>query len=106
MLAFGEPNYKDLIQKTTLEAVTSNTITKNTKLISEIEQIKKIGFALDMEENEVGLICVAVPVFNRNNEFIAAISNSGPTARFNESKIQNYTDVLKETANKLKLIFN
>ena len=57
-------------------------------------------------ENEVGLICVAVPVFNRNNEFIAAISNSGPTARFNESKIQNYTDVLKETANQLKLIFN
>tara|TARA_B110000014_G_scaffold175943_1_gene125827 strand:- start:348 stop:1109 length:762 start_codon:yes stop_codon:yes gene_type:complete len=106
MLAFGEPNYRDLIQKTNLYAVTNNTITDNSKLIIEIEKIKKNGFALDMEENEVGLICVAVPVFNRNNEFIAAISNSGPTARFNESKIQNYTDVLKETANQLKLIFN
>jgi DNA-binding IclR family transcriptional regulator len=106
MLAFGAPNYKALIQNMSLDAITDNTITSKSKLISEIERIKKEGFALDMEENEVGLICVAVPVFNRNNEFIAAISNSGPTARFNESKIQNYTDVLKETANQLKLIFN
>ncbi len=105
MLAFGEPNYKETIQKIKLESITENTITKKSKLLLEIQKIQKNGFALDMEENEVGLICVAVPVFNSNNEFIAAISNSGPTARFNESKIQNYTDVLKQTANQLKLLF-
>jgi len=106
MLAFGEPNYKTVIKNLTLEAITNNTITNKTKLHLEIDRIKKEGFALDMEENEVGLICVAVPVFNSNGKFIAAISNSGPTARFNEAKIQNYTDVLKDTANQLKAIFN
>jgi DNA-binding IclR family transcriptional regulator len=106
MLAFGEPNYKKIIQRIQLESITKNTITKKETLLLEIEKIKNKGFALDMEETEVGLICVAVPVFNSNNEFIAAISNSGPTARFNKSKIKNYTDVLKQTANQLKLIFN
>jgi len=106
MLAYGEPNYKEVIQNLSLEAITGNTIINKAKLLLEIDNIKKEGFALDMEENEVGLICVAVPVFNRNGQFIAAISNSGPTARFNEAKIQNYTDVLKDTANQLKVIFN
>ncbi len=106
MLAFGEPKYESIIQNINLNPITNKTITNKAALILEIEKIKKNGFALDMEETELGLICVAVPVFNSNNKFIAAISNSGPTARFNKSKIKNYTDVLKQTANQLKLIFN
>lgn len=106
MLAFAEPNYKAIIQKSKLSQVTKHTITDTKKLTSEVEQIKEQGFALDLEENEIGLVCVAVPVFNKRSEFIAAISTSGPSARFNEEDIQTYTGDLKHTAKQLTLIFS
>lgn len=106
MLAFAEPDYKRVIKNLHIEAVTKNTIINKQQLVAEIEQIKKQGFALDMEENEIGLICVAVPVFNNQGKFIAAISTSGPSARFNEDEIQTYTGDLKQTAEQLKHIFS
>lgn len=106
MLAFAEPDYVRVIKNLHIEAVTKNTITNKQQLIAEIEQIKQQGFALDMEENEIGLICVAVPVFNNQGKFIAAISTSGPSARFNEDEIQTYTGDLKQTAEQLKHIFS
>ena len=106
MLAFAEPNYKTVIKDIELQQVTKHTITNSKKLIQEIEKIKEQGFALDLEENEIGLVCVAVPVCNNRGEFIAAISTSGPSARFNENDIQIYTGDLKYTAQQLKLIFS
>lgn len=105
MLAFAEPDYRTVIEDNVLEAVTKNTITNKTKLKEEIDRIKNIGFALDLEENEIGLVCVAVPVFDARGKCIAAISTSGPSARFNKNEIQTYTGDLKYTANQLKHIF-
>lgn len=106
MLAFGEPNYEAIIKSISLDAITKNTITDAEQLIDEINIIKGQGFALDLEENEIGLVCVAVPVFNRRGQFIAAISTSGPSARFNEDEIQTYTGDLKNTALELQKIFS
>ncbi|MDY8138611.1 IclR family transcriptional regulator [Aquimarina sp. 2201CG5-10] len=106
MLAFAEHNYQNIIHNLELETVTKNTITDRRKLITEIETIKNKGFALDLEENEIGLVCVAVPVFSTTGKFIAAISTSGPSARFNENEIQTYTGDLKQTAEQLKNIFS
>ena len=106
MLAFGEPNYVSVINTLSLDSITKHTITDANQLISEIEKIKGQGFALDLEENEIGLVCVAVPVFNTRGQFIAAISTSGPSARFNEDEIQTYTGDLKHTASQLQNIFS
>ncbi len=106
MLAFAEPDFKTIISELPLEKVTKNTITNIKKLSKEIENIKTQGFALDLEENEIGLVCVAVPVINVHGKFIAAISTSGPSARFNENEIQTYTGDLKHTAKQLEQIFS
>jgi DNA-binding IclR family transcriptional regulator len=106
MLAFANHDYKNIIKNLDLESVTKNTITNKQKLITEVENIKNNGFALDLEENEIGLVCVAVPIFNTKGEFIAAISTSGPSARFNKNEIQTYTGDLKQTAEQLKYMFS
>lgn len=106
MLAFSEPNYETIIQSLSLHPVTKHTITNTDNLIKEVEIIKRQGFALDLEENEIGLVCVSVPVFNKRGQFIAAISTSGPSARFNENEIQTYTGDLKNTALELQNIFS
>jgi IclR family acetate operon transcriptional repressor len=65
-----------------LVARTPNTITTRAGLRNEIAAIRARGYALDLEENEVGAHCVAVAVRKRAGlASVAAISVSGPVQR-------------------------
>lgn len=80
----------------TVELVPRTTFTKVDEevLRNELKKIKAQRYALDMEELELGLICIAIPVFNPQGEVIAAISASGPSSRFKQEKVNDYLDIL------------
>lgn len=82
-----------------LAALTENTLTKRTALQAELDKISMQGYAIDKEEFEIGLICVAIPIYNQRNETIAALSASGPSSRFREEKVMDYVQILKRGAN-------
>lgn len=79
-------------------SLTTNTITSSKNIKTELRQVKEQGYAIDKEELELGLICVAVPIFNLNNEVVASLSASGPANRFEESEVSNYVATLKKGA--------
>jgi DNA-binding IclR family transcriptional regulator len=68
-----------------LKKYTSNTITSITKLQKEIDLIKQRGYAIGNEEHEFGLKSIAVPYFNKRNEFVGAVGISGLSVRMDES---------------------
>ena len=69
------------LSSTTLDGFTQNTVTSVSKLKVELQEIKDRGFSVDNEEKNVGMRCIAAPVFDMNGEVIAGISVSGPTSR-------------------------
>lgn len=71
-------------QKDDLVPFTPNTITSLGGLKDELKQIQTNGYAIDHEEHEVGVACVAVPIFDQKG-VIAAISISGPSDRILKS---------------------
>ncbi|MCR3921091.1 MAG: IclR family transcriptional regulator [Firmicutes bacterium] len=77
-----------LEQKTPLCSYTPLTICDPIKLKEEIVRIRNRGYALDNEELEEGVRCVAVPVWDFENKAIAAISVSGPHTRLTDAFIQ------------------
>lgn len=83
-------------------AFTSNTITDRGTLESELHQIREKQFAIDREEYEEGLICVAIPIFNQTNEVVASLSAAGPATRFKESEIKNYVSKLQQGARSIQ----
>lgn len=83
-------------------AFTNNTIVNKQDLIKELKKIRDNGFAIDREEFELGLICVAIPIFNQSNEVVASLSASGPANRFEEEKVANYVATLKKGADAIK----
>ena len=85
-----------------LESFTVNTITDPKKLIEELNTVRRQGYAVDNEEIEIGLICVAVPVFNQNNEIVASINAAGPANRFKEEELGNYVKILQSGAEAIK----
>ncbi|MER7368704.1 IclR family transcriptional regulator [Nonomuraea wenchangensis] len=72
-----------------LVARTRNTITNPAKLATHLDQVRRQGYALDLEENEPGVRCVAVPVFMGRTTPVAAVSVTAlkdrmPPARMEE----------------------
>ena len=70
-----------------LEERTRTTITDRDKLFEQLRAVKGQGWAVDVEECEAGLCCVAAPVLEGTGQVIAAISVSGPTARLDEEQL-------------------
>ena len=90
LLAFL-PSYKrdKILEKIELFKLTGNTITNKQSLIEELNKIKQQGFALDREENEKFVRCIAAPIRDYQGKIIATASITGPSYRINEEN-QNY----------------
>lgn len=58
---------------------TDKTITNKDDFLQELIQVRIKGCALDLEENEYGITCIAVPIFVHSGKVIAAVIISGPT---------------------------
>lgn len=65
----------------TFPRMTPNTITSAKRLLKELRTVRVRGYALDEEEHELGVRCVAAPVRNHEGKVVAAISVAGPTDR-------------------------
>ena len=86
--------------KTNFTKYTKNTIVNPDKLKKELKKIKIMGYATDIEEKEIGLMCVAAPIKNGMNKTIASISISGPYFRMN----LKCDKIINEVKNTAKLI--
>ena len=82
MLAFSPDSLlAELYQQAPYEQFAPNTITTAERLREELERIKARGYALDREEYDEGVVCVAAPIFNHSGGIQGALSMSGPAAR-------------------------
>jgi DNA-binding IclR family transcriptional regulator len=86
IFAFLEPEIRmKILKKINLVKFTKNTITDVKKLRSELDQIRKQGFALDRAEMYENVHCVAVPVF-QNDGVVASLSLTDSSGRINDRK--------------------
>jgi IclR family KDG regulon transcriptional repressor len=58
-----------------------NTITDRQSYLEELSFVRENGYAIDNEEAEVGLTCIAVPIFSYTGQVRQALSIAGPTPR-------------------------
>ena len=80
-----------IVQAKGLKRFTPNTITDRRALRAELRRIRERGYAMDDEEIEIGLKCVAAPIQDASGIVIGALSISGPAFRFEGKEAERLT---------------
>lgn len=95
---FSDNKIKDLLKNTTFIKYTENTVTDINNFLDEIHEIRKNSYALDNIEYDTGVICIAVPIFDRTNKIIAATSLSSVTLFNSLDDLLKYKDEFMNVA--------
>lgn len=105
-LAYVEESMrKSLLSRIELFARTPRTITEPAQLIAELTQVGDRGWALDDEENEEFIRCIAAPVINAEGEPLAAVSVSVPLQRLPLEQVQTLAANVTAAARQLSEVF-
>lgn len=94
-----------IIAQTGLPAYTPKTITDPDQLQQELETVRHHGYAVDSGEQEEGVRCLAVPVYDPDGRVVAAMSISGPSSRLEDARTPLLTLQLKRISADLSMKF-
>jgi IclR family acetate operon transcriptional repressor len=104
LLAHMDPDrLRRVLLKTRLEAFTDHTITQADALLEDLELIRHRGYAVDNEERNAGMRCIAAPVFDMNLEAVAGLSVSGPSNRVTETEMHRLSRAVMDAARDLTI---
>ncbi|GAF43191.1 IclR family transcriptional regulator [Rhodococcus wratislaviensis] len=103
ILAFLPSGVGDrIIDQLDLTRYTDSTITDTEELHRVMQDVRRDGFALSLEERELGVRSIAAPVFDATGAVAAAICVGGPIFRVTESDLRSrFADLVLDTASKL-----
>ena len=90
-----------LLRNLELHKLTDKTVTDPAELRAMLEKISSNGYSQDQEEFIAGLVAIAVPVFDNNNELRAAVAMHAPTSRVTSSDTLKMLPALKRAAGRM-----
>lgn len=88
LAALSEKKLNEFIKVKDLQKITKKTITDVDQFMAHLELVRTQGYAIDDEENEPGIRCVAAPIWNEMGHVVAAVSISGPMIRISRKMIE------------------
>lgn len=103
MLAFMPEERRDRLLSLPHKAYTRYTITNTYQLLDELSQIRMQGVAFDRQELELGMCCVAAPVFDHQGEVTATVGVSGPSSRLTPDNEDEFSRPVRAAAQELSV---
>lgn len=102
MLAFlPDAQLERLLPQMSFHRFTRNTLTDPEALKIELAAIRVRGHAMDREEHEPGIICVAVPILSTRNRVLGALSVTSSTARTTLGDLEGRAETVKAVARRI-----
>ena len=102
ILAFlPAPELDGLLTRTPLARFTPKTIVTRGALQAELAHIRESGCAIDDEEHNEGIRCIAAPVFAYTGQVVASLCAVGPKSRMTRQKLRALRAPLFALARKL-----
>jgi DNA-binding IclR family transcriptional regulator len=99
LTAYTDSEIKKLFKSVSLEAHTPFTITDIDRLLQAVHLSAERGYSFDDEEDQLGVICLAAPVYDYRGNIIAAISTSWSSQR--RDLIESLIPLVTQTAQEI-----
>ncbi len=95
MLAYlPEEETEKIIEKWGLQQITQNTVHQKERLYEELASIRKRGYAIDIEEETLGVKCVGMAIRDSSGYPTGAISISGTVMSMRDELLDDYAKML------------
>ncbi|MCB1458115.1 MAG: IclR family transcriptional regulator [Nitratireductor sp.] len=98
MSALPPERIEALVNTINFRKFTDHTITTPRALIAELADIRAAGVAYDREEHELGIRCVAAPIWSNDGNFHAGVSVTGPAYRVTFEALDAWKMLVLRTA--------
>jgi len=92
---------EEILRAQGLKKRTPKTITGITRLMAELETVRRNGYAVDDEENSLGARCVAAPIYDPAGNVIAALGVSGTLTQMEEAQLVRIVEAVKEATRRI-----
>jgi IclR family transcriptional regulator, KDG regulon repressor len=98
ILAFQSADVVERVVRDGLRPRTPQTITDADKLRKVLDAIRQRGCAIEDEESEIGMRCIAAPLRNDTGDVVAAIGLAGPVSRLSKKAMVSFIPHVVGTA--------
>ncbi|WP_428672542.1 HTH-type transcriptional regulator BhcR [Roseibium sp.] len=99
LLAFMEPaQCERILAQNARERFTEYTLCDADLLKENLAKTRERGYSIDGEEKNLGMRCIAAPVFNNYGEAVAGLSVSGPTSRVSPDMVGDLAEAVRKAA--------
>ena len=98
LLAFQPPEFTQaLLANYTFNRFTKRTISAAAVFLTELQRVRQNGYSMDDEEEELGIRCIAAPIYS-NGAVVAAVSVTGTTTQIRMEDIEKLIALTKRAA--------
>ena len=101
LTAWSSPEEMAVLRNAPMQATTRYTITSVRAFDEELRRVRASGYALDLEEFEIGLRCIAAPVRDQSARVIAAVGIAGPSSRLDDARLSKLVPMVVDAADLL-----
>ena len=84
-----------------LPSYTAETVTARARLRRDLVEVREQGYAVAVDELEIGLTAIAAPIRNAHGDVIASLSVSGPTFRLTEPRVKEVVPLVVDAADEV-----
>lgn len=99
LLAYLPDDHREsILQQLTFQRFTENTVGSVQELHSQLQRVRRDGYAFDLEEHEPHIRCIAAPVWDHTGDVNASFSVTGPAVRMTTARMREIALLLKDAA--------
>jgi DNA-binding IclR family transcriptional regulator len=97
LIAFAEPAARNEL----LSEAGGPLPVDRTSYMEQLEEIRRVGYAISVEERESGAAAVSAPILDRSGRLAAALSVSGPVSRLSADALHRLAPSVIEAARRM-----
>jgi IclR family KDG regulon transcriptional repressor len=101
LAAMPDESVAEYWQSVKKERNTVNTIMDEQSLKRELQAIRRVGYAVDNEEMEIGVRCVACLIRQHRAGIVGSVSISGPSSRLTIDNVPSLGELVRESASRI-----